>query len=217
MESGEANEAAPSRRGLVAAMAVGLVVVLLVGVRILTGTSDDGDDDGTDEETAADGSSTTQDTPAPTEPAPPPPPPTNPPPRPLPGLANQGVIDGLAGVGWTCSVETGMYPDHVQHNCDDAADQAWLDMVSTPAGEVLVITVYGYEDRLGAFRDVASLGWTGVDGGEVAAWVESTVGSATSVGGHDRSFGEVPFGLVGDPSSVMGDWSLELGRQPPVT
>jgi hypothetical protein len=215
MEPGEPEGAAPSRRGLVVAIAVGLVVVLLVGLRILAGSSDD--DDGTDEETAAGGSSTTQETTAPTEPPPPPPPPTNPPPRPLPGLANQGVIDGLAGVGWSCSVETGMYPDHVQHNCGDPSDQAWLDMVSTPAGEVLVITVYGYEDRLGAFRDVASLGWTGVDGGEVAAWVESTVGSATSVGGHDRVFGEVPFSLVGDPGSVVASWSLELGRQPPVT
>lgn len=198
---------------------IGLLVALFVGFKALAdmrADDDHADQVREDHQISPGGIATTTPPPtsttAPTTPPPAAPLPTIPA---LPGLTGPEVVEGLAGPGWTCTEETGMYPDHVQHTCHDAVDRAWLDLVARPEGEVLVVTVYGYEDALGAFEEVASLGWTGVDGGEVMAWIGSTVTTTTVVGAHDRLFGDVPFTLVGDPGSVAGDWALEIGR--PVT
>ena len=205
-----------------AAIALGLVVVLVAGWAVLG--CGDGGDDGDDEVTTRESSdgvgdeatpgSVMRDTPPLTTAPPPPPPPPSPPPEPLPGVTAQGVIDGLGGVGWTCTLETGMYPEHVQHNCGDAAQRTWLDMVSTEAGDVLYVDVSGYEEHIGAFEEVASLGWTGVDGSQVAAWIESTTTHATAMGSQDAKHGEVYFTLIGDPASPVGSWALRFGRPP---
>jgi hypothetical protein len=208
----------------VAALVIGLVVVaLVVGGGLLTGDDDDSDDEATgdriDQGSAGDvttslASTTTVATTAPPPPPPPPAPPPPPPAEPLPGVTAQGAIDGLAGRGWTCAENVGLYPDHVVTDCDKVSAGTRAQVVANPAGEVVFVEVHGYEDQLGAFEEVASLGWTGVDGSAVATWIANTTSSATIMGSSDASFGEVTFSLVGDPASPVGNWALQFGQRP---
>jgi hypothetical protein len=216
----------PGRRAVVAALVAGLVVVaLVVGRGVLAGDGD-GDGDGGDgqgdrvEQGSADegptGEGPTSTTAVTTTvPVTPPPPPQ--PPPPLPGVTAQGVVDGLSGLGWTCTGNAGLDPGHVATDCDRPSLGARAQVVATPAGEVLFVEVFGYEDRIGAFEEVASLGWTGVDAGAVATWIATTTSSATVMGPNDATFGEVTFSLVGDPASPVGNWVLQFGERPPGT
>lgn len=202
-------------RGVVIALVVGFVVVaFVVGRNVLAGDDDDGAGDRVEQGSADEGrTSPTSTTTTTTVPVTPPPPP--PPPAPLPGVTAQGVVDGLSGLGWTCAENAGLYPDHVVTDCDRASLSTRAQIVATPAGEVVFVEVFGYEDRIGGFEEVASLGWTGVDAGAVATWVATTTSSATVMGPNDATFGEVTFSLIGDPASPVGNWALQFGERPP--